>query len=490
MQESSAARVKRPSSRARAVNSSFGDKLVRKITPYSLLTLFILLCFLTGGSSRYDVISLAPLRAGAFVILGAAFIFLNPSPWARTPFNFLFVVSLVALACAQLVPLPPALWHTLPGREIIVQMDDLAGLTGVWRPLTLSPSRTLNSLFSLAVPLLAVVLMSKMNAHGFRRIRMVLIVALVAQTALGILQVSGPIGNALYFYRITSDGAPVGFFANRNHSAVFAAMISPLVISWIHEVWSDTTRKRRLPILIAGMGLLATTLTIVLIGGSRGGLLAMIAAISASAIVILIFGRKTLVAPHKKSGKHHKGVMGVASLLGIGMLALAGAAITSSRAVGIERLFSSTMSGELRVAVLPVLFDMVEKYFPAGTGLGSFYLAYKVDEPILLLEPRYLNQAHNDPLQMAIEAGLPGLALMAIAAIWLLYAGWRSMRMPPINSRSAEDFLAAHCWIGITVCLSASWIDYALRVPSIMLLFAMLACIVEKGYLSGIDRHT
>ena len=53
--------------------------------------------------------------------------------------------AILALLCLDLVPLPPAIWYALPGREIMVEIDEAARLGQVWLPLTMSPSSTWNA---------------------------------------------------------------------------------------------------------------------------------------------------------------------------------------------------------------------------------------------------------------------------------------------------------------------------------------------------------
>ncbi len=60
---------------------------------------------------------------------------------------------------------------------------------------------------------------------------------------------------------------------------------------------------------------------------------------------------------------------------------------------------------------LPVLFEMAKSHFVLGAGFGSFEWLYKMWEPDHLLMTSYFNQAHNDPIQLIIEGGLPAIAI-------------------------------------------------------------------------------
>ena len=47
-----------------------------------------------------------------------------------------FAGAVLLLPALQLVPLAPSVWHSLPGREGVAQIDAGLGLN-IWRPLTL-----------------------------------------------------------------------------------------------------------------------------------------------------------------------------------------------------------------------------------------------------------------------------------------------------------------------------------------------------------------
>ena len=63
-----------------------------------------------------------------------------------------------ALALLHLIPLPPALWQSLAGRQDLVTVEKLVGLTNIWRPLTLAPMNGWHALLSLVAPLAVILL--------------------------------------------------------------------------------------------------------------------------------------------------------------------------------------------------------------------------------------------------------------------------------------------------------------------------------------------
>lgn len=65
-----------------------------------------------------------------------------------------------------------------------------------------------------------------------------------------------------------------------------------------------------------------------------------------------------------------------------------------------------------------------------GSGLGCFHLAYQQDRPPMIAAEDYMNIAHNDYMQWAVEAGVPGgICWMGLVGFSLLGA-WRSYQAP------------------------------------------------------------
>ena len=85
----------------------------------ALLGVFLATLWLAGGTSRADALGQAVVRFAAFAALvlvllrGARPNFTGVRPVA------LLLVGMIVLALVQLVPLPPSLWSSLPGRELL-----------------------------------------------------------------------------------------------------------------------------------------------------------------------------------------------------------------------------------------------------------------------------------------------------------------------------------------------------------------------------------
>src|SRR5690606_17751446 len=93
---------------------------------------------------------------------------------------------------------------------------------------------------------------------------------------------------------------------------------------------------------------------------------------------------------------------------------------TSSRETALSRLFELEAVEDVRVAYMPILWELLRDAMPWGFGFGSFENVVKAYESAGVLSPRYMNQAHNDFLQLAIEGDIPAIIIAAAAFAWYL----------------------------------------------------------------------
>ena len=382
---------------------------------FTWLIVLLAIVALFGGSSRTDPPQLIALRAltGLMII---PLIFYWPQ---RRPGGFglpgLLSLALAGWTALQLLPLPPALWTLLPGRDIVAAMDAAANLDGMWRPISLAPGRTLNALFGLIVPGVGLLLYAIFRPERRHVLRMLVGVG-AGNALLGLLQLLGPEDGVLYRFSITNPGYPVGFFANHNHSAVFSAL-TLLIAGYC---LADTMRRRREKPVEQGALLVCFALIflVAISGGSRAGLGATLVSLVLSAAMVL-----TAIRGHKRTvqASRNDGLLRFAKnprvLLALLVIVLGALFMLIDRIPALERFTAGGDIEELRWRLLPHLLDMVRQYWLTGTGFGSFDAVYKIHEPTGLAQPTYLNQAHNDWAQLIIEGGLPAAALLIVLII-------------------------------------------------------------------------
>lgn len=431
---------------------------------FACLAGFLVATFLLGGGARGDIASLVLLRPLAVLVCGYALMTLDRANLAAHRGLVAWFAAVVALVLAHLVPLPPAVWHALPGRTLLVAVDVATGHGGAWRPLAIVPDDAFNALYSLAVPAAVLLLGIQLPQQDRNRLLPWLIGLGIASGLLGLLQAIGPAQGALYFYKITNPGAPVGLFSNRNHAALFLACLAPLAAAWLLDSPGDRRR------LIVGLGATAVLAPLAIAGGSRAGL--VVAAIGlAGAGMLLYHGKFT--------GGDRRLVTRAASAAAAVLVVLSAALVFFARSASVDRLLADEQGGDLRFRAWPVVMDLARDFFPLGSGAGSFVTAFQIREPLDLLKPTYFNHAHNDLLELYVTTGVPGLILLGVAVAGFAFATWAAWRKEPaargaggVDARQVRTLARTASLILVLIAL-ASLVDYPLRTPSIAA-FAML----------------
>lgn len=436
-----------------------------------LLGLLALVVVLLGGSSRFDQTQVMALRPLACLFLFPALWFASRERLAiiKTPLTFLLILA--ALAALQLVPLPPSIWHKLPGRELVASLDAAVGLPDIWRPISLSPMRTTNMLASLIVPLAALLLFAVQRDMKGRFVHYALIGAAVLSAVMGGLQLTGGPDSALYTYAVTNAGSPVGIFANRNHSAVFAALA---MLSIAYLLFANGAGNKKPGESIALGAAYVLIFSIALASQSRAGLLLCVSVLLLTLVFALAQSWEDRISRSKRGAEFKerswtgKRMLPITAAC-ISLLAVLGLLLFADRIPALDRFGDDGLAGDMRWSILPTLVHMAGAYFPFGSGFGSFELTYYIHETPESLSPFYVNQAHNDWLQLVIEGGVIAAALLAAILIWLA----RAMLILARGSR--DDRLAAGFWLGVLAVLAfASMVDYPLRTPILAMFIAWL----------------
>lgn len=424
--------------------------------------MFFAMVALTGGGARSDIVSLIFLRPMA--VLFGSYALLAMPIGSLAPFRrWLWLWCAAALVIAwQLIPLPPGLWEGLPGREGVVELDRLLGLSGLWRPASLSPAATWNALVSLVVPGAGLLLYAALDPGDRHVLFPAIAISGAVSAILGLLQLAGGSESALYFYRITNGGLPVGLFSNRNHQAIFLASALPALALWLR--FSGARGAPWVKSAAIALGLLLTVGT--LLTGSRAGLLLIAPAV---AVTVLTLGEVFATDPAAVVRGRRRWLAPVA--LG-GVLAVAVGAVLAVGGNAIDRLWQTDLGDEKRVQALGPMMDMVGQLGSTGAGAGSFPLAYQRVEPTALLSPQYLNHAHNDYLELPIELGLPGVLVLAVFALLLVGALIRRTRE---MATAGLVRAVAPVWAIPLIFALASVVDYPLRTPYLAMVFFLFA---------------
>jgi O-Antigen ligase len=431
-----------------------------------VLVAFLVLVFLTGGSSRDDVQSLMVLRPLSILACGIALINLNTANVRGNKWLIGASSTILLVMLFYLIPLPPALWKIAATNDLPSAIGRLADLPGVWRPLALVPESAKNSIFSFFVPAAVFLLALRLDRKQLYQLIPVLLALGILSSLFGLLQLVGPTGSSLYLYRITNGEAAVGLFANRNHASLMLALLFPLLAMFAFDPSTQ-------PVAIKGRQLAAALIAVilvplVLITGSRSGLFIGVLGLLGSGLIYL---RSRNAVGKSKNGTKF-GVFGTLSLIGVAIACLGSLTFFLSRATAIDRLSIDRLASDNRSDFWPVTIDLIALYFPLGTGPGGFAKAYEVTEPSRLLDPTYLNRAHNDWIEVLVLMGAPGLILFLLAAALFCHHSYSLWKKP--SQRGTGWAFSRMASIAIGMIAIGSFTDYPLHTPIMMSIFSIM----------------
>jgi O-antigen ligase len=408
---------------------------------------------LLGGASRENAVQAAVLELMALPLAALAIRAMARS--GRWPSGAILLILAAAIPLLQLVPLPPAVWMAAPGHAPLAQALALLGLPPRWAPLSLHPAATLDCALALLPPA-AVFLATPLLSPDERRIVAVAWIGLGAVgLVLGVAQLLEPAGGPAYLYPTTNLGSLVGLFANRNHEAGFLLALLPIAAALTLPPPARRSARTRRPARAVSpilAGLFAPVAVVALgVVRSRAGV-----GLAGPAIV---GGLAVLARSGASRGR----------LLLAGLAAVAGVAAVGLFALGpILDRFGASMAEEARFAAWPTVIQAARSLMPLGAGVGAFERVFRAAEPLRLVGPTFFNHAHDEYLEIWLETGVFGPALVAAFAVWFALAAFRAWR------RGGEP-LARGASVGVGLILAQSTVDYPLRTETVACLFAF-AC--------------
>lgn len=358
------------------------------------------------------------------------------------------VLAFPALWLLQLVPLPPAIWEGLEGRELARRVLDLVGARGDWHPLSLTPADTLFGA-AMFLPCLAAFLAGlTLDQRGRERCVASFLMLAALSIFVGLAQLSSR-GTVFNFHDSGHKANLLGFFANRNHEALMLGVAGVFAI--------DTLRRDvRATAVALGLSLAVMLVVLVCVVGttSRAGL--ALAALGMLAMAAVAFG-KTLSVRRL--------------CMGAGAVAVLALLFSLSPVVERSTARFGDVAGDARWQAWSRSVPLVSQYFPWGGGLGGFTRHYNPIEPLDSVRHQYLNHAHNDYLEVLIEAGLPGMMALLLVALALCA---RSVRLGRREAPARFGFTVPAA-IGIGLVALHSLVDYPLRTQALAVTFGLLA---------------
>jgi O-antigen ligase len=241
--------------------------------------------------------------------------------------------------------------------------------------------------------------------------------------------------------------AAATFVTPNSFATVLAMFLVPLASLYV----SGGSGRRLAVVLWLFAGLVASQ--------SRGGMLAFLAGLAYAALVL---GGTVLWQGRHRALRLLAGCIAVwVVVVVVGSFIFPGAPGDAERSLAMAPWFGRGVleRPELYAATL----GLIGEHPLAGAGANMFFPLFETVKPASLWDAVYY-YSHNDYLQVWLEFGVPGLALLLGLAAAALLTALRSHRRAP------ADPLALVCGGALAACFAHSVVDFPLYIPFILML--------------------
>ncbi|WP_380784348.1 O-antigen ligase family protein [Sphingomonas sp. R86520] len=364
------------------------------------------------------------------------------------------------LLILELVPLPPLLWTLLPGRDLAAASFDLVGGGAPWLPISLSPDRTLAALLAIIPPFAMLLLVFASSGYGRLYSLYVLVTVAVVSVFLGILQkMQGP-DSLYYIYDVTNRGGVVGFFANRNHLATLLLTTLPFIgaIAISPKRKSQEADAKIGRLMMTGCVALLIAVGVVVVKSAAGWLL-LTPTLLAAAAVFIRGGHGTIP----------RSLIQIGLTVGLVCSVAAVAAPIQINDLG-DKL--SGIDPHMRNQSIRTTAAASLDYLPFGSGGGTFQRIYPHYEDVKEASLEYLNHAHDEYAEVALEHGILGVLILFFAFIFWIMQGRRLWRSGEGDALSRAGFVA------IGILFAHSLVDYPTRTAALAVVAAFAAALM------------
>lgn len=364
------------------------------------------------------------------------------------------LIACLSLIILHIIPLPPFIWQSLPGRETMVEIATVIGRDNAWYSLSLDPSMSIES--ALSIIIFAAIILAGYQLHYAERIMLIkLILGLAAIHLLVALMQMASGGENFYFFNTTHKGLPVGLFANRNHMGLYMVLSIMMCMGLYRYQSHQPHADRKVPKPNISMALIVLSSAAALF--TLGALITN----SRSATILLIIAFLVclfLAIPKKQARLAMPLTFGGAILIFGSALLLYNTNRFSVINTLIERF---EQDDDQRFEFWPNIWEALQIYMPFGSGIGTFDLAFRANEKLEIVGSHFINNAHNEYLELALETGVFGPLIALAAILWLV----RKI-IQYIKARftiGAQDIMALYLSISIGLIALHSLTDYPMR---------------------------
>ncbi|RUY29500.1 O-antigen ligase domain-containing protein [Mesorhizobium sp. M7A.F.Ca.US.001.04.1.1] len=407
-----------------------------------LLGSVLFLSVLIGGGTASGLYTEALIEVAA--IVSAAAVFSRPSE-RGIPRSALWLLALgLAVFCLQIVPLPAALLSGLRP-EVLLANPWLSGETGL-RFVSVGVGRTIECLLyfvAMAAFFLSVTRLRPDQVYGLLPF---FFMGVICNGLAAAIQYS--LSDTVAIQGLLPFTINAGLFANQNHFSALLFVSIPFVVYY---------GLFRGHLLSGSLGLI-TLLLLLLAAGSRAGILIGLAITMVSVLFL--------------SARSRLGGYGIPAVF-IGLSLYTIGAWTKIDAEVVDPAFGRAEFARTTIAG-------IEENWATGVGFGSFPKVYQIYEKGEMIFKPYVNHAHNDYLELALEGGAPVVFLVAAYAI-LLFAFSVTARRDPLQKMA---------FLSVSFLLVHSLVDYPLRTAALAMTFAyMNGVIFHKGLAERLSQR-
>lgn len=266
-------------------------------------------------------------------------------------------------------------------------------------------------------------------------------------------------GKIYWHWPVPDSGMVYGPFANHGNYAGLMEMLAPIPLAL--ALGTRRSPGRRMLLAFAGVFMAAT----IFFSRSRGGIVAF----GAEAIFLLCY----LWSRQRRGGLALK--VGLPAVALVALVIALGPASLGDQLRSLREPLNPQTNGD-RITIARDALRMFRARPVAGWGLDVFPVAYPKYRSFAT--PYFINEAHNDYVQLLAETGVLGFAAMLVFVVLLYRVGLRTARRGegPIGGVSAVAALT-----GCTGLLAHGLSDFNLHIPANAGLFFVLCALATSS---------
>ena len=390
-----------------------------------------------------------------------------------------WAAALLLLFALHLVPLPQTIWMRLPLSGMTTSVYEQIGKAAAWRPLSVSPHDTWIALLSFLPPAAVFFAVLHLNDNQKTQLLKIVLGLVVISCAMGLWQVAALSGYATQAEKPLSTD-PTGFFRNRNHFSALLYCSLLIAAALMIDRWRDAIPRGKLTRSASAFAmpamslmLIIMSLALIVLSRSRAGMVIAIAALIGA----------ILIAKLPDPRKLRQGALRW-FILASALIFIVVSQYAFSR---ILLRFGEDPLQDGRATIVETAWPVAWSLMPFGSGFGTFVPVYKAfEQPSAALMGVYVNRAHNEFLELWMEAGIPGLVILGFALVWLVRRIFDLVVSSPEQWQPGGRQLSAAAAILVILLLAHSAVDYPLRTTSLACIFALSCGILARPIGRGV----